>query len=122
VELYLRTILSIFTVFILVARMSFVTEIRSNIESQNEEYTAQISTLTSSFNLYSDREECEDNHCDRTCSHCSHHCTDSHNISILNQNFEMSTLNMLNDKLQWYLSNHYKIPFLEASTKPPLFS
>lgn len=118
----MRTILSIFVVLTLVARISFVTEVESNIGSESGEYTAKITSLVSSFSFNSDSNECADNDCHRTSSHCSHHCTGSHNASILGEELKISSLNTQYNKLQWYFSNHYQIPFLEPSTKPPLYS
>ena len=104
----MRTILSIFIVLTLVARISFATEVESTLVSGSGEYTAQITTLASSFSLNSDKDECEDNGCHRA---SSHHCIGSHNASLTNQELEISPLHLLNTKLQWYLSNHYQIPF-----------
>lgn len=102
--------------------MSFATEVESKVGSEGGEYIAQISTVASSFSLSSDSNECEDKDCHRTSSHCSHHCTGSHNASILGEDLKISSLNIQYNKLQWYFSNHYQIPFLEPSTKPPLYS
>jgi hypothetical protein len=118
----LRAILSIFVVLTLVARISFATEAKSTFISDSGEYTAQMTTIASSFSLSSDSNECEDNGCHRSSSHCSHHCIGSHNASLTNQDLVISPLYLLNTKLQWYLGNHYQIPFLEPSTKPPLHS
>ena len=118
----MRTILYIFLFLTFVLRLGLASEVESIKESQIKEFSTQIASSVILFSLYSDSGECEDMNCHRAISHCSHHCNGSHITSIVYLELELSPLSLQNNKLRWYLRNHYQAPSLESSKKPPLFS
>ncbi len=116
----LKKILSLF----ILLSFCFVIEAAHDIPKTDVSHLDNIDSALSTVVMVAvNHKDCEGNNdCHDEEDHCMHHCNGLHNISSISYKIILIKPSNFEGKTLWYFSNHYKMPNLEPSLKPPLFS